>query len=153
MLISIVGTDLPGRSCGPSPDAPDGYGNIHVAVQGRKGQQDLFGLTPGNARSASWELECEVISPPPEMDVRGAQIRGRPRSRFLYLTWGVVGADKTFAMFRRAKLLLDAVPPETMAAAFDAGILIGTVGLTDEKGNPLCASVRPPRINWAAPAP
>jgi hypothetical protein len=49
-------------------------------------------------------------------------------------------------MFRRAKLCLEAVPPEVMAAAFDIGALVGRLGLTDDKGWPLCASVRPPRI-------
>src|ERR1700678_2783055 len=51
VLIRIEGSDLPGSSCGPGPDYPDGHHNIHVAVQGRKGQQDLFGLVPADVQS------------------------------------------------------------------------------------------------------
>jgi Family of unknown function (DUF5990) len=29
-------------------------------------------------------------------------------------------------------------------------VLVGRVGLTDPKGNPVCASVRPPLIEWSA---
>jgi hypothetical protein len=39
--IRIEGTDLPGASCGPSPDPPGGYHNIHVAVQRRHRRVEL----------------------------------------------------------------------------------------------------------------
>ena len=42
MLIRVEGFDLPGRTCGPGPDYPDGHHDIHVAVQGRNGQRDLL---------------------------------------------------------------------------------------------------------------
>ncbi|HXW79868.1 MAG TPA: DUF5990 family protein [Acidimicrobiales bacterium] len=151
MLIRIEGFDLPGRYCGPGPDFPDGHHNIHVAVQGRKGSQDLFGLVGADAPSVAWDLACEVVSLPPEVDLKGPQIQGSPGRRFIYVTWGVV--DETgFRMFRRAKFWLDAVPPNVMATACDRGALIGRLGLTDDSGWPLCASVRPPRIEWLVPA-
>ena len=56
-------------------------------------------------------------------------------------------------MFRRAKLWLDAVPEEIMTAAIDGSLLVGHLGLTDSKGWPLCASVRPPQIEWSAAEP
>ncbi len=149
VLIRIEGSDLPGRTCGPGPDYPDGHHNIHVAVQGR-GQQDLLGLVPGDVPLARWELECQIVSPPPAVDLRGRQIQGTPRRRFIYLSWGVVDAAGSFAMFRRAKLWLDAVPEEVMRAAVERDILVGRLGLSDARGWPLCASVRPPRITWAA---
>jgi hypothetical protein len=150
VLIRIDGSDLPGSSCGPGPDYPDGHHNVHVAVQGRKGQQDLFGLVPGDVKSVTWELECTVASSSPPLDLRGPQIQGSPGKRFIYLTWGVVDAAAVFTMFRRAKLWLDAVPAETLEAAGDGGLLIGRLGLSDDDGWPLCASVRPPRIEWRA---
>src|SRR5581483_8217168 len=103
-----------GRSCGPSPDRPQGHDNIHVAVQGKKGQTDLLGLTPGDAREAVWDLECIVVKPPPGADLRGPHIQGRPGERFVYLSWGVV-SDGAFSMFRRAKLMLAEVPDSVMA--------------------------------------
>jgi hypothetical protein len=150
VIIRIEGTDLPGRACGPGPDFPDGHHEIHVAVQGRKGQGDLLGVVPADVEIATWSLMCDVVAGAPEVDVRGPQIQGSPGKRFIYLTWGVVNPLGTFRMFRRAKLWLNAVPPDVMAAAVEGGTLVGRLGLTDEKGAPLCASVRPPRITWHA---
>ena len=150
VLIRLEGRELPGRTCGPGPDYPDGHHNIHVAVQGRKGQQDLFGPVPADVESAIWELECTVASPPPQVDLRGSQIHGSQGKRFIYLTWGVVDAEGAFAMFRRAKLWLDAVPDDVIGTACESGVLIGRLGLSDNDGWPLCASVRPPRIIWSA---
>ncbi len=53
-------------------------------------------------------------------------------------------------MFRRAKLQLDAVPPEVLDAAVTQGPLVGRLALTDPHGHPTCASVRPPAIGWSA---
>jgi hypothetical protein len=82
--------------------------------------------------------------------VSGPYVEGRPGGRFVYLSWGAVSDGGAFAMFRRAKLMLDAVPPDVLAAAVERGSLVGRLGLTDAKGNPLCAAVRPPLIAWAA---
>ena len=150
VLIRIEASELPGTFCGPGPDYPDGHHNVHVAVQGRKGQQDLFGLVPGGVDSARWELECQVASTSPSLDLRGPQIQGLPGRRFIYLTWGVVDAAEVFTMFRRAKLWLDGVPADVLESAQAGGLLIGTLGLSDDRGWPLCAAVRPPRIEWTA---
>jgi hypothetical protein len=57
-------------------------------------------------------------------------------------------------LFRRPKLWLDAVPPDVLGQALDLGLLVGRLGLTDPKGNPRCAAVRPPVIEWSsAPGP
>lgn len=151
MLIRIEGFDPPGRTCGPGPDYPDGHHNIHVAVQGRKGQQDLFGSVPADVAEPAWLLECEPLTTDPAVDLRGPQIQGPPGKRFIYITWGVVDAAGAFTMFRRAKLWLDAVPLDVMRAACDQGLLVGRLRLSDDKGWPLCAAVRPPRIDWSAP--
>jgi len=36
--------------------------------------------------------------------------------------------------------------------AIRGGLLIGRLGLTDAKGGPVCAAVRPPQIEWRAGA-
>ena len=56
-------------------------------------------------------------------------------------------------MFRRAKLMLDGVPPDVLRRAVETGTLNGRIGLTDEKGNPSCAAMRPPLIEWTAGQP
>ncbi len=118
-------------------------------MQGRKGQHDLCGLVAADVASAVWELECTITSPPPATDLRGPQIQGPPGKRFIYLSWGVVDDVDVFTMFRRAKLRLDAVPAGVMASACDLGLLVGRLGLSDARGWPLCAAVRPPRIQWS----
>ena len=53
-------------------------------------------------------------------------------------------------MFRRAKLWLDAIDPATLDAARRYRSLIASLKLTDTKGHPLSAAVRPPHIRWSA---
>ena len=153
MQIRIEGRDLPGSSCGPSPDAPGGYHNIHVGVQHRNRRDELLGLVAGNSRSAVWTLDCVAVLSATGIDLRGPYIQGPPGGRFIYLSWGTVDDNKQFALFRRAKLWLDAVPTDVMASATDLGLLVGRLRLTDRKGSPVCAAVRPPAIAWLARSP
>ena len=152
MLIRIEASDLPGRSCGPSPDSPGGYHNIHVGVQRRNRQDELLGLVPADAPSATWTLDCTAAVSPAGADLKGPYIQGPPGGRFIYLSWGTVGDDRTFTLFRRAKLWLNAIPPAVIGSALGRGMLVGRLGLTDARGNPLCAAVRPPVIQWSAGA-
>ena len=39
---------------------------------------------------------------------------------------------------------------QVLEAAQRSGTLVARLGLTDAKGHPLCASVRPPRVEWSA---
>lgn len=149
MLIRIEAHDLPGPSCGPGPDAPEGHRHIHVGVQRRGRPDELLGLTPADAPSASWTLDAKAKPLPSGMDFLGPHVQGPPLGRFIYLNWVTGGADGTLTMFRRAKLRLGAVPGGVANEAVECGVLVGRLGLTDPKGNPLCASVRPPVITWA----
>lgn len=58
--------------------------------------------------------------------------------------------DQTFEMFRRAKLMLDAIPEHIAEEADASGMLHGDLGLTDAAGKPLCAAIRPPTITWSS---
>lgn len=149
----IEGVDLPGLSC-PAGAASPTYSGVHVGVQRRGRPDDLLDLAPGDAAAATWTLECTTRPTADGLDVTGPCIQGRPGDRFVYLSWGTVAEVGTFTMFRRAKLMLDAVDPAVLEAAADDGVLVARLGLTDNCGEPLCAAVRPPRITWTAePAP
>jgi hypothetical protein len=148
--IRIEGSDLPGLDCGPSPDSPGGYHNIHVGVQRRNLRDELLGLVPGDAVSATWILESAATPSPHGLDLKGPYIQGPSGGRFIYLSWGTVDAAQKFQLFRRAKLWLDAVPPGVLDRAIVARTLVGRLGLTDGKGMPLCAAVRPPLLEWSA---
>jgi hypothetical protein len=148
--IHIEATDLPGRTCGPWHGFP-GYDDVHVGVQRRDRPGELLGLHPGDAPSATWTFECTATPTPAGVDVRGPYIQGRPAGRFVYLSWGVVDAAGAFTMFRRAKLMLEAAGPGVLDAAVRSGLLLARLRLTDAHGQPLCAQVRPPLIEWSAP--
>lgn len=143
MLVRIEGSHLPGREPGL------GHRDIHVAVQRRERPAELLGPHPGDALSAEWELEVTATPVEGSWDLRGPYVQGRPGGRFVYLSWGTVDEHEAFTMFRRAKLCFDAVAPGTLAAAVEGGLLVGRLGLTDTHGNPLCAAVRPPLIEWS----
>ena len=145
MQIRILGTRLPGRECARSDDFP-GYSNIYAGVQRKNRPDELLDIHPGDAAQAVWTLDCSVDG----ADVRGPYIQGPPGGRFIYLSWGGVNDGGAFTMFRRAKLMLGDVPPDVLAAAIASGMLIGSLGLTDAKGHPVCARVRPPQISWTA---
>lgn len=152
MQIRIEGTDLPGDSCGPSPERPGGHADVRVGVQRRAKRDELLGVVSGGAPSATWVLDCVATPAPGGTDLKGPYIQGPPGGRFIYLNWVTVDEAGTFTLFRRAKLWLDAVPPAVLDSALEQGVLVGRLGLTDSKGHPLCAAVRPPLIEWSAAA-
>ncbi|KOV60478.1 DUF5990 family protein [Streptomyces sp. MMG1121] len=151
MQIRIEAFDLPGRRCGASPDFP-GYDNIHVAVQRRGLRDELLDPHPGDAPSATWTLDCTATRSASGIDLKGPYIQGRPGGRFVYLSWGTVDEAGTFTLFRRAKLMFDGIDSGVAEAAMGSGLLLARLGLTDAKGHPLCAAVRPPHIEWSAAA-
>lgn len=58
--------------------------------------------------------------------------------------------DGTLRLFRGAKLRLVDVDPGLVEEALRAGVgLVARVRLTDPKGNPVCARLRPPAITWS----
>jgi hypothetical protein len=149
MLIRIEAFDLPGRSCAPGPGFP-GAENVHVAVQRRDRREELLDPQPGDAASACWTFDCTATASPAGVDFRGPYVQGRPAERFVYLSWGGVDEHGAFAMFRRAKLMLNDVAPAVAAAALRSGLLVARLPLTDARGHPLCARVRPPLVTWSA---
>lgn len=146
MRIRIEGRDLPGRDCASAPGFP-GYCNVHVAVQRRGRPSELLDPQPGNAASAAWTFDATVVG---GADVRGPYVQGGPGRRFIYLSWGAVTATGEFQMFRRAKLHLADIDPAVLRAAERSGTLVARLGLTDAKGHPRCAAVRPPAVRWSA---
>jgi hypothetical protein len=148
--IRIEAVDLPGTSCGPSPDVPEGYRHIHVGVQRRGKRGELLGLTPADAPSATWTLDAKAKPMASGVDFLGPYVQGPPAGRFIYLNWVTRDTAGALTLFRRAKLWLDAVPPGVADEAVKRGVLVARVGLTDPKGNPRCAAVRPPVVAWTA---
>ena len=138
--VRVIGRRLPGRSCGP-------YTDITVGLAQVVGCDPAEGV-PADVREARWETAIQVRERDGEVVFRGPAVNGPPRERFLYLTWVGRMNGAAPAMFRRAKLRLDAIPAEVLASSLGTGLLVGRLDLTAPDGMPLCASVRPPSITW-----
>lgn len=137
--VRIIGERLPGRVFGE-------HGNVHVGVQ--RGDE-VVQVQP--AEGSSVKFSFGIVLRELEdggLDFRSPFVHGKPGDRFFYLSWGDVADDGTFTMFRRAKLMLAALPQGMVTAK--TGSIEGYLSLTDAKGGPLCAAVRPPAINWSS---
>jgi uncharacterized protein DUF5990 len=143
MRLTIRGHHLPGREF-----TSDGVllRNVHVGVQVRSEPVDLV---PGDAATATWEVTVRVADDDGELDFFGPAVHGKRGERFLYLTWGDLGGNGSFARFRRAKLMLDRIDPDLVRAAQRGVGLVATVDLTDDRQGPRCARVDPPAIAWS----
>jgi Family of unknown function (DUF5990) len=147
VIVEIRGTDLPGRSCDPVPGGSP-YQNVHVGVKHRTGVLDLV---RGDAPSARWEVEVTVRDGDDGgFDFGGPFVMGRRGERHLGLCWGTVGKDGSFALFRAAKLRFSHLDPALVERALGTdGRLVASLGLTDQKGHPRCATVKPPDVVWS----
>ncbi|MER8072575.1 DUF5990 family protein [Streptomyces sp. NPDC094034] len=140
LTLRITGRELPGRACGC-------FQEVHVAPQRGRGP-DPDQLVRADAAEAHFEIPVDTTTAPDGTpDFRGPYVQGRRGARFIYLTWGELspGADiAAFRMFRRAKLFLVDLPPDLLAG----GAAETTLSLTDAKGLPRCARLRPPELVW-----
>jgi uncharacterized protein DUF5990 len=144
--LRIIGTELPGRTCADPRPGGLVHENVHVGLQRRR---EVVDIIPGDAPTAVWDLSVNPVTSDGTLDFRGPFVQGRRGDRFLYLSWGSVDAHGRFDMFRRAKLMLDAVSPALVQAAGKPGHrLVATLGMTEGDGMPRCAAVRPPVVNW-----
>jgi hypothetical protein len=132
MRLELRGNRLPGRTFGP-------YRDVHVGVQVGNHPTDLV---PGDAPSATWTVDVDVVDSGAGTDFSGPAVQGPRGERFVYLTWGTYDGS-SFEMIRRAKVMLadSGISPRTSAA-------VATVDLTDADGTPRCARLRPPAISW-----
>lgn len=142
----IVVTPLPGAAC---TDLGDGHSwdNVHLGVQRGKEPTELVRADADRA------VFSVTLIAKTGADWGGPYVQGRKDDRFVYLTWGTSGDPDRggFGMFRRAKLMLAAIPPEVAGAVRDGGrILEGRLSGVARDGGPACAAIRPPIITWRA---
>lgn len=138
--LRIIGRRLPGVSW-------SGRHGIHVGVQ--RGD-DVVGLVRGDATEAIFDIDLDIVAGNDGVpDFRGPYVQGRRGERFVYLVWGEVDDRGNFTMFRRLRLhlapLVDEVSPERLLGAKRIQAILE---LTDTRGRPLAASVRPPWVTW-----
>jgi hypothetical protein len=136
--VRIIGERLPGRSFA-------GHTNVHIGVQ--RGQE-VVQAQPADATSVKFTFGIVLRETDDGgIDFRSPFVHGKPGDRFFYLVWGNVMDDGAFSRFGRVKLMLAAVPRGLVTAK--TASLEAYLGLTDPKGGPVSAAVRPPAINWS----
>jgi hypothetical protein len=146
VTVEIIGTDLPGRRCGPDADG-QWYDDVRVGLA--RGS-DTIEVVSGDADMARWTFDMDLaIDDEGKLDQRGSFVLGPRGERYLAIRWLRTGADGDPAVFRGAKFRLFEMDPALFEEALGEGRkLVGSVGLTDEMGWPRCATVRPPTIRW-----
>ena len=167
LTVVIEGSELPGLSCQPDGDEPE-HRNVHVALYTRSKDQPTLAMpgnswqaaepVPGDSPAARWEMTVTVRQDGDGYDFSGPFVRGVRADRHLGLAFGDVPGDGTLRLFRGAKLRLVEVPPGLIAEAMRPGHrLVARVRLTDAKGYPVSARLRPQYLTWSAerdaPAP
>lgn len=138
--VRIIGQNLPGlRFCEYYP--------VHIGTQRGK---EVIDLVAGDAPEAIFSFTINAVSgDDAQLDFRGPFVHGKKGARFLYLSWGVLLPDGQFHMFRRAKLLLSALTELGLTGRHETGTTIeAVVNLTGSRGDPVCASLKPPQIRW-----
>jgi hypothetical protein len=139
MLLRIEGRDLPGMP------------GIAVAVQARDKPKDLLDPVRGDAAGAAWELTVEPFTNKQgERTLRGRHVQDGIGGRFVYLSWNEIGDDGGYRMFRRSKLMLSGIPRDVLDAGIASGVLRARLRLTDGKGQPICARLVPPEVEWTS---
>jgi hypothetical protein len=118
-------------------DAPVLPGVMVGVQRGKEVVQEV----PADGSPVTWELDAELAA----TDLRGSYVHGRPGDRFLYLSW----QRQDSGMFRRAKLMLDALTPDLLSRA-EHGVLAARLSLTLPDGSPVCGAVRPPNVEWSS---
>ena len=114
-------------------------------------RRDPAGLVSGDAPSAAWDVDIDLVTRDDgQLDFRGPAVQGKRGARFVYLTWGDLGDDGSFSMFRRAKLVLDDEMTQLLSTAQRADkAVVATVDLTGDRGGPRCARLKPPALTLA----
>ena len=141
LRIELTGANPPGRTF-------ERFQNVHVGLQRKTEVVDRF---PGDSPNISWTVEVETKSSiGGGIDFRGPCVHGKPGERFIYVSWGDVAPGGDFAMFRRAKVMLNAIDPRLLQMASAGGTLSGRFELTDTgpRPGPASAALRPPKIEW-----
>ncbi len=104
----------------------------------------------GDRQSASFivPLTVSTNSKTGKPNFLGPFAQGTPDERFIYLCWGE-RHNGTWDGFRRAKIHLSHLSYEAIDKAMESGQAIKVVvNMTNDKGGPLCASIKGDKIKW-----
>ena len=125
----------------------EGRDAVRLGIQ--KGQ-DVIDDVLGDVQKVTFTLPLRVIRNPRngQPNILGPFTHGTPDQRFIYLCWGERRGDG-WDGFRRAKVHLSHLSWEALNKASETSQPIEAfVNMMDDKGGPLCASVKDDKIEW-----
>ncbi|MEM7221477.1 MAG: DUF5990 family protein [Pseudomonadota bacterium] len=128
-------------------DFPKGEG-LHLGIQEGK---EVTDLRPLEGKEIIFEAPFRLGARKKDggPNFLGAYAQGTPGERFLYLNWGQLQGDGSFDYPSRAKVHLSHISWQDIEKADKAGKpLTAELTMTDQRGNPICATVRPENISW-----
>jgi hypothetical protein len=141
--ITIFCTHFPGRSF-------DGFDDLQVGLQvGRGHEYSIMDAVPGDATEARFIANLQVRRRADgTVDFGGPLAQGKPRERFLYLTW--ISAANPQPPLRRVKVPLHHLSWDDL----QNGQIVAHLHMTGSDGGPLAATPKPPYLRWEiAPPP
>lgn len=132
-------TNLPGSAC-------CGRSAVRLGIQ--KGQDVIEDVLADGETTFEASLRAQLHAATGKPNFLGPYAQGTPQERFLYLCWGERHGG-AWDGFRRAKVHLKHLSWDDVARHLASGEpMEAELRLTDAKGEPLCASVRPTHISW-----
>lgn len=141
LVIELECVDLPTQF-------PPGVNELRLGVQvGPMVEQDA--LCP--AEQVILRVPVQVAIDPGEgaLHFSGKAVHGPSSGKFLYLCWGEWGDDGEWRGNRRAKLPLGPVTREMVETALRSGQpLRARIHMTDARGQPVAASLKPGIYEW-----
>ena len=148
LRVRVVCTDLPG-TCFRDPQDPARPVKDPVFLGIQRGKE-VIEQVPGDTKTATFTPEFRVERKKDGTpNFLGPFAQGTADDRFFYLCWGVKRPTGGFDMFRRLKVRLGHLPAPRVERACRSGEPVTVrMRLTDAKGGPLCATPRPPNIEW-----
>ena len=141
--IEIVCTNLPGEEW-------NGHNGLHLAIQ--RGDQVVEAGSAGSKRLVFRPVIRARNNGDGSTNFLGEFAQGPRTERFIYLVWAGAAGSAAMKMVGRIKLHLNHIKWASVkkAAGREQPIRV-TLSLTDAKGKPVMASVRPPAAKWDLP--
>ena len=138
ITIEVVCNNLPGIRF---EDAP-GKEPVYLGIQ--KGDE-VIEAVPADRKQVIFRPTFRVAQQPDgSPNFLGDFAKGPPQERFFYLSWGVVHPHGHLEMFRRSKIHLNHLTWEQIQRAVSKNKPLKVViDMTGQKGDPICASIRP----------
>ncbi|HQR39693.1 MAG TPA: DUF5990 family protein [Blastocatellia bacterium] len=148
LTVDVVCRDLPGITCSTrSGGVLTTVARVHLGIQ--RGEE-VLDVTPADRAEVVFHPTFRVAElAGGATGFYGPFAKGTPTERFFYLSWLSREKNGCLAMFRRAKIHLSHLAWSVVEPAVRAGRPIRVeLSMTDKKGEPLCASVRPGVARW-----